>query len=119
MLHIKIRNLRESYELTQKEVADLLNIERSTYSYYESGKSLPSISTIAKLSEFYSVSCDCLIKDEIKYEDMNNAGDLLNKICKREREFLCYFRMISIGAQNKIMDIMKTLLKKSDFYERL
>ena len=84
MLHIKIKSLRENHELTQKQVADFLNIERSTYAYYESGKNLPSAPMIARLSELYSVSCDYLIKDDIKCKRISNRENLLNMTHKKK-----------------------------------
>ena len=112
MMHIKIRNLRESHGFTQKQIADLLKINRSTYAYYESGRIFPSVSIIIKLSELYSVSCDYLIKSDIKHTNSVDAYDFLNRICKKECELLCYFRMIPTNVQNKIMDAMKTIVKK-------
>ena len=38
----KLRILREIYDVSQQEIADLLGIERSTYTYYELGKTEPS-----------------------------------------------------------------------------
>lgn len=116
MLHIKLKNLRKDYGFTQKEVADFLNVERTTYSYYESGRSVPSISTIVRLSELYNVSCDYLIKNGKKKGNPTNIDDLLGGTCEKEREFLCYFRMISTNNQNKIMDIMKTLIERINLF---
>ena len=39
----KLRNLRMIYGVSQQEVAGYLEIHRSTYSYYEEGKTTPSI----------------------------------------------------------------------------
>ncbi len=115
MMHIKIRNLRESHGFTQKQVADLLKINRSTYAYYESGRIFPSISIIIKLSELYSAPCDYLMKSDIKQTNSVDAYDFLNSICKKECELLCYFRMVPTNVQNKIMVAMKTLVKKLDY----
>ena len=80
MFHIKIKKLREDHGLTQKEVADLLHVERTTYSYYESGKTSSSIPMIVKLSELYSVLCDYLIKDDIKCKNpINMENNEYNK----------------------------------------
>lgn len=58
MLATHLRLLREKNGLTQKQVADMLNIDRSTYAYYESGKTRPDILTIAKLARLYRISTD-------------------------------------------------------------
>lgn len=60
-MYPRIRNLREDEDLTQEDVAKILNISQTTYSRYESGSlDLPSQSLI-KLAEFYSVSVDYLL----------------------------------------------------------
>lgn len=60
MLAANLKLLREQHELTQKQVADALNIERSTYTYYERGRTLPTFATIYKLSKIFNVSIDAL-----------------------------------------------------------
>ncbi|MCI8360280.1 MAG: helix-turn-helix domain-containing protein [Clostridiales bacterium] len=60
MLAANLKLLREQHELTQKQVADALNIERSTYTYYERGRTLPTFATIYKLSKIFKVSIDAL-----------------------------------------------------------
>ena len=115
MMHIKIKELRESHGFTQQQVADVLNIEITTYTYYEPWRIFPSISIIIKLSELYSVPCDYLMKSDIKQTNSVDAYDFLNSICKKECELLCYFRMGPTNVQNKIMGAMKTVVKKLDY----
>lgn len=72
---IKLFRLYNGY--TQKQVADILNIERSTYAYYESGKSVPDIETIIKLARLYNISIDFLLGNsdylKQKYEEEQNG----------------------------------------------
>ena len=56
-----IRNLRKENGLTQKQVADHLQIDRSTYAYYESGRARINIDVVVKLAHFYKVSYAVLI----------------------------------------------------------
>lgn len=53
--------LRESNGLTQKKVAQYLFVDRSTYSYYESGKTQPNLKMLTLLADLYGVSIDALI----------------------------------------------------------
>jgi len=46
-----LRFIRERLDLTQEDLARILCIDRSTYAYYETGKTLPSIFYLIKLSE--------------------------------------------------------------------
>ena len=57
----KLKKERAKTELTQKQVADLLGIERSTYTKYESGTVDPPLDVLYKISLIYRVSADELI----------------------------------------------------------
>ena len=60
-MHDIIRTLRKQRGLTQQQLADHLSIDRSTYAYYESGRSKFSIDIMVKLAHFYKVSYATLI----------------------------------------------------------
>lgn len=54
----KLKELRQSYGLTQKEVAHMLHITRSAYAQYESGAHQPSLDVMEQLADFYSVNLE-------------------------------------------------------------
>ncbi len=56
-----LRKLRESKKLTQADVASALEIGRSTYTKYESGKSKPVSEMLIKIADYFSVSVDYLL----------------------------------------------------------
>lgn len=60
-LKTRIRDLREDRDLTQSDIANLLNIHQSTYSDYESGKLNLPIEALATLSKFYQTSTDYIL----------------------------------------------------------
>lgn len=51
-----LRSKRERRGLTQQEVAEKLYVDRSTYAYYETGKTEPSVGTLIQLSEIFGIS---------------------------------------------------------------
>ncbi len=57
--NLKIK--RRQLGLTQQLISNLLNLERSTYAYYETGKTTPSVETLAKLSELFDCSIEELL----------------------------------------------------------
>lgn len=57
----KLRSMREDRDLTQREIAAVLDLERSTYAYYEIGKILLDIFTIIKLAKFYEIDIRCIL----------------------------------------------------------
>lgn len=61
MLYKKMKKLREDNDLTQKEIAEVLEISQQSYSYFESGKREISLRHIKRLAEYYKVSADYLL----------------------------------------------------------
>lgn len=53
--------LRESNELYQFHIAGVLGLDRSSYTYYETGKSEPGLLVLAKLARLYDVNVDYLL----------------------------------------------------------
>lgn len=60
-LSINLQNARKNIPLTQAQICEKINIDRSTFGYYESGKLTPDIFILIKLSEIYNVSLEELI----------------------------------------------------------
>lgn len=65
---MRLKDLREDLDLTQKQIADMLNVKQNTYSQYESGKHSIPIDALIKLARFYGTSTDYILHltDEIK-----------------------------------------------------
>ncbi len=62
---IKLRTLRNSRGMTLKELATQLGLHAHGYlSEVESGKKKPSIELVLKVSRFFEVATDDLLKDE-------------------------------------------------------
>ena len=57
----RIRNLREDNDLTQKEVAKIINKSQQGYSHIEEGRAELKIDDLIKLCKFYNVSSDYMI----------------------------------------------------------
>lgn len=57
----RIRDLREDKDLSQKEMAEYLQIHQTTYSDYERGNLNVPVAILHKLADYYGVSVDYLI----------------------------------------------------------
>lgn len=60
-MNYRIRDLREDKDLTQTDIANLLNIHQTTYSSYELGDLNIPVSVLNKLADFYKTSIDYLV----------------------------------------------------------
>jgi transcriptional regulator with XRE-family HTH domain len=56
----RLRDMREDRDLTQAQMAALLNIHQTTYSDYELGNLNVPIEVFIKLAAFYNTSIDFL-----------------------------------------------------------
>ena len=61
MVYIRIRNLREDKDLTQKEMSIILNCSQQVYSNYELGQRDIPTDILIRLSKFYGVSVDYIL----------------------------------------------------------
>lgn len=52
---------RKKRNLTQAQIAEILNIGRVAYTLYETGKNIPTTESIIKLAELYNCSTDYLL----------------------------------------------------------
>ena len=58
---MRIKDLREDNDLTQKQVAAYLMCDQSLYSKYERGVREVPLSIVIKLADLYNVSIDYLV----------------------------------------------------------
>ena len=60
-MKLRIRDLREDADLTQKQIAELLMCDQSLYSKYERGERALPLELAVQLADFYKVSLDYLV----------------------------------------------------------
>ncbi|NLA72576.1 MAG: helix-turn-helix transcriptional regulator [Clostridiales bacterium] len=89
MIGDRLRFLRKSARLSQSQIASLLEIDRSTYSYYETDKTLPSINLLIKISKIYSITIDELIGNNNTLSFYDSGSVLVKETAQSENdEFL-------------------------------
>lgn len=67
-MYRRIRDLREDNDLTQKQLANVLNCSQQVYSNYELGQRDIPTGVLIALAEFYKVTTDYILglSDNIK-----------------------------------------------------
>lgn len=66
----RIRDLREDHDLTQNDLAKILNIGQRTYSHYENGTRKIPWDILISLANYYDCSIDYLLNRTTK-KDIN------------------------------------------------
>jgi len=69
MLAKNIKYLRKKEQLSQQDLADRLQIPRTTLGDYERGKTEPNISILINLSQLFSTNLDDLLKNDLSQQD--------------------------------------------------
>lgn len=76
-----IKNLRHKHDMTQEQLADLLNLTSAAISGWECDRNSPDISQIPLLSRIFGVSADVLLGIDLSVQE-----DEINKIVAKARE---------------------------------
>jgi len=78
-----LKALRKEKEMTQKQVADQMNISDKTISKWERGLGCPDVSLLGELSELFEVNIEKILLGDLKSNDME-TGNL-----KRIKFYVC------------------------------
>lgn len=112
----KLRALRESYNLKQQQVADALNIDRSTYTNYELNKTSPNLETLVKLAHIYNVPKELLLPDDdgdvITFRDYARSDGMLQTLSKEERGLIAQYRALDKDKKAEMRRQIEKLAKK-------
>ena len=89
-----IRDLREDRDLKQKDVADYLQMSRTTYNHYELGHTSLNEDIIVKLADLYNVTPNFILNYNAPNE-INNVS-LLKLIKLIEKENINTDKLINL-----------------------
>lgn len=94
----RLKKLRKEAHKTQFQIAQLLNITQPAYAKYEKGLTEPDCASLRKLSEYYGVDIDYIVKDES------------SKMTELEAEIMQLVKKMSPENQQIILSIVKQIL---------
>lgn len=127
-----LKKYRKKCALSQQQVADAIKVERSSYTCYEIGKSIPTIPTVIKIAKVFGVTLDELVMSEDNpavnnVADTNSdyyAGDTtlpvvnFQNLTQTERELVINFRLLKYEDMDyyltKIIETVQGPKKKQD-----
>lgn len=119
MIINNLKYYREKCGLTQQQVADALNINRSTYTYYEMGRTEPSINTLQKIMLLFDVEFDDVYPygttmkvsepKEPYILDNNKTDVVFSQLSNGEKDFLLKLRLLNEEDRMKILNQLNQL----------
>ncbi|WP_317294088.1 helix-turn-helix transcriptional regulator [Ligilactobacillus saerimneri] len=80
MLGNNIKELRKSKRMTQKDLAEVMNVSQQTIGAWETERAVPGADTLNDLADYFGVTTDYLLgRPEEKKEKDSNSVDLADK----------------------------------------
>ena len=100
---IKFREILKNEQINQSAFADKLGVSRQCITDYKSGKSVPSVQTLCKMSDLLHVSVDYLLgrTDDLGTIAISPSPAL--DLTEREKKLLFGFRRLSKATQDMIL----------------
>ena len=102
----KLKALRESRGLYQKDMAALLDLRQNAYSHYETGRAEPSIANLCRLADFFGISIDELVghappeaANREESDRLAMLSSLARQLVKEDQEKLCEIAKAFVALQ--------------------
>lgn len=109
-----IYSLRKEKDMTQKQVADIMNISDKTISKWERGLGCPDISLLLELSEILNINVDDILAGEINLNEPvgGNMNKLKFYVCPNCNNLMTATGDVDISCCSKKVEPL--ISKKSD-----
>ena len=104
---------RKRAGLTQQQVADMLNINRTTYTKYETGSSEPGIEIIKRLAEIFDTDVSMLLEGDRSPLDaaVSDSFDDDMIFDKDIKELISFYNLLGKEEKEKVKEFIKDLMK--------
>ena len=106
-----LKKVRLEHNLKQKDISEAIGIDRSTYSFYETGKTNPSLETLCAIAKIYNVTIGYLIGKEANNPELrarasavSSAVDPIALLSKDEQTLLIYYRLAQEDMKKEMLD---------------
>ena len=111
----QLTKLRKRNNITQIELANLMNVKQYVISSWETGRSEPNISQIIKLSDIFKIPTDYLLDRDIiitnSENEFNKVIENINKDIKDDytKDLIKILEDIPNNKKEKIINIVKEI----------
>lgn len=108
---------RKLCNFTQQQIADLLNLNRTTYTKYETGVSEPSFDILKKIASIYGVDINSILGSGDFAPKLTDSYMPINSLTDEEKELVGIFRILSDEEKSEFMKKAREikLIKNNDF----
>ena len=112
MVPEKLRTARKACRLTQNQVAEILGVDRSAYTYYETGKTSPSLVNLARLAAMFHVEVQWFFEESQQGKTLSSGDNVFawqEKIAQsgmldlsgEERQLVAFYRAMKCEGKGE------------------
>lgn len=130
LLGTRLRQFRKENGYSQSHIANILGVERSTYTYYETGKTVPVIFDLMRLADLYNTTLDELLgfhadsSDPLAFGDPRQPvkatvrrkehylSEVVQDLSAEERQLLAYYRSAKPSERKQIFEYLRSTRRK-------
>ena len=114
-VHYKFKEARKACGLTQKEVAQALNVTAATYSRYENGLIQPDPETLKRMAVLMKTSVDFLLGSprENKLQADNTDKQVIPAVRSDEEKLLGVYNSLDQESKTQLMSVAYLLMSQS------
>lgn len=107
----RLKKYRELCGLTQQQVANILNLNRTTYTKYETGVSEPSQEVMKKIVAVFGTDFNALLgdNDTLQYDFFDSSMPLFN-LTKTEKELVTAFRVMNPEKKEQMLQTARSFI---------
>lgn len=109
MVGDRIKQLRENKEISQKALAEFINVSPSTVGMYEQGRRIPSTEILNLIASFFDVTSDFLLERTDNPHTIVSEEDY--KVIERSKKVLDVIKKAGVKLENIDYDKLEQLLK--------
>ena len=110
---MRLKEVRKSAGLTQREVAAYVGVNQNTYSYWENGKTKIDSESIAKLAKLFNVSIDYLLDGSPCKTNIENFISEKPAVRSDEEKLLGVYNSLDQESKAQLMSVAYLIMSQS------
>lgn len=108
---LKIKELRQEKNLSQKELAEKLDTSNKNIWAYENNIATPSVEMLIKIASLFDVSIDYLVGKTTDYVSISNNSQL-STLSIEEQKLLKAFKQLDARTKARLIEDAEYFAKK-------
>lgn len=119
MCGIRIKDLRKERNITQSDLAKILNVTQDSISLWEKNKRVPDTQYIIQLADYFEVSVDYLLgrSDDFGNVTVTTASSSA-VLTPDEQELLELYKKLPKTRQKTVLDTIRYMSESSDISDK-